>query len=104
MSTVEEELMMRRVRVTRIDRGGRAVGDDWVVREERFDLVLNGRQVVALVCLPSDLEAFVAGFLVNEGILDPHRIEIAVDSEAHRISARGSSPVTPWRISWPNAP
>jgi FdhD protein len=90
MATAEQERTMRLVRITRCDRDSREAVDDWIVREERFDLHLNGRHLVALVCLPCDLDAFIAGFLVNEGILGPpYGIRIEVDMEAGRIAASG---------------
>ena len=82
--------MARSVPITRLTAAGRESCHDWVVREERLDLVLNGEQFVALVCLPGDLEAFVVGFLVNEGILEPpFRVDLSVDAEAGRVQARG---------------
>lgn len=82
--------MMRPVRITRLTAKGRERCEDMVVREERFDLFLNGKQIVALVCLPGDLEAFVVGFLVNEGILaPPYEVDVQVDEAAGRLEARG---------------
>ncbi len=85
------EPMARPVTITRITKGRRERCEDWVVREERRDLYLNGERLVALVCLPSDLEAFVVGFLVNEGILEqPYRVDLAIDPDGGRIDVRGS--------------
>jgi FdhD protein len=90
MATVEQERTMRLVRITRCDSDSRETADDWLVREERFDLTLNGRHLVALVCLPCDLDAFIAGFLVNEGILGPpYGVQVRVDAKAGRIDAAG---------------
>jgi FdhD protein len=82
--------LMRSIRITRLTSSGRESCEDSVVREDRFDLYLNGRHLVALVCLPYDLDAFIVGFLINEGILDdPHALEFAVNEEEGRIDARG---------------
>ena len=79
------ENLMRSIRITRLTSSGRESCEDTLVLEERFDLYLNGRHLVALVCLPHDLDAFIVGFLVNEGILnDPQ-----VDREKGQIDARG---------------
>jgi FdhD protein len=82
---------MRPVRIVRITAAGRESLVDQVVREVRFDLHLNGRHLVALVCLPSDLEAFVIGFLANEGIaLEARAVDLDIDLGAGRIDARGA--------------
>jgi FdhD protein len=82
--------MTRSFRITRLTAEGRERLEDMLVREERFDLFLNEKLLVALVCLPSDLEAFVLGFLANEGILTPpYEAEVRVDEEAGRLEARG---------------
>ena len=78
-------------RMTRLTSSGRVSCEDTLIREERFDLYLNDRHLLGLVCLPCDLDAFVVGFLVTEGILsDPHAISLSVDREIGWITARGS--------------
>lgn len=76
--------------ITRLTGQGRMRCEDTLVREERFLLHLNGELLVALVCLPCDLEAFVVGFLVNEGILGPpYDVKVLVEEGAGRLDARG---------------
>ncbi|MFH1278910.1 MAG: formate dehydrogenase accessory sulfurtransferase FdhD [Candidatus Eisenbacteria bacterium] len=82
--------MTRTIRITRHTAKGREQCEDMLVREERFDLLLNGRLLVGLVCLPSDLQAFVVGFLVNEGILaPPYEVDVQVDMKSGKLEARG---------------
>jgi len=83
--------LMRPVPIVRITAAGRESLVDQVVREVRFDLHLNGRHLVALVCLPSELKAFVVGFLVNEGILvEANAVQVVIDLDEGRIDARGA--------------
>jgi len=78
------------VQITRYGPRGSEPRRDVVVREVRFELVLNARSLVALVCLPAELDAFVVGFLVNEGILSPCRaLEVRITRENGRVEARG---------------
>lgn len=83
--------MARPMMITRLASGRREQCEDWIVREERLDLYINGKRLVALVCLPSDLEAFVIGFLVNEGILEPpYQAGLSIDLAIGRIDAEGA--------------
>lgn len=82
--------MTRSARITRLTGEAWERCEDTLVREERFLLHLNGELLVALVCLPCDLEAFVVGFLVNEGILaPPYDVVVLVDESSGRLDARG---------------
>ena len=42
---------------------------DQVASEIGFTLNVNGKQVVTLLCTPSELDAMAIGFLLSEGIL-----------------------------------
>jgi FdhD protein len=87
------ENLLRTCRITRFGSNGAERCEDVLVREERYDLHLNGERLIALVCLPSDLEEFVVGFLVSEGILEaPYDIEVSIDESEGRIDARGHFP------------
>ena len=47
-----------------------SAADDPVIREQRIELDVNDGQVrMAMLCLPRDLEALAAGFLLGEGAL-----------------------------------
>lgn len=82
--------LTRSMHITRITAKGRESCEDMLVREERFDLFLNGEHLVALVCLPTDLDAFIVGFLVNEGILEsPYAVDFDVDREKGHVNAVG---------------
>ncbi len=87
---VDGDGLARSVSITRIGPTSRSRIDDLIIREERFELFLNGRFFVAFACLPDDLEAFAAGFLVTEGILDPRSsFRVSVDVQANRVDAHG---------------
>lgn len=43
--------------------------EDLVAAESGFTLLVNGRQIVTLLCTPSNLDAMAIGFLLSEGIL-----------------------------------
>jgi len=65
---------------------------DKVIAEARIELLINdGEHRVGLLCLPRDLEALAAGFLLAEGALrrreDLHAV--TVDAGAGRVTVRG---------------
>lgn len=69
------------VRATVYDRTGKRVRrTQWVVNEQPVSLVLNGRELVTLLCAGHHLEELAAGFLHGEGFLqhpsDLTRIEV----------------------------
>lgn len=87
--------------ITRIGPEGRREVADVLLREERFDLYCNGRNVAELHCMPSHLRELAAGRLVTLGLLhdvtqissiniDPSRKCIEAD-----IAAPKSSPQRP---------
>ena len=57
------------VRVTRIRNGERAAADDVVVREHTLILVVGGRRLLRLQCLPNDVEDLAIGLLATSGLL-----------------------------------
>jgi len=64
---------------------------DAVVVEHRVRIVLNGRPLVWINCLPEALPYLAAGFLVSEGLLDAADAiaEVAVSPDRTRIEVRG---------------
>ncbi|MEN8143133.1 MAG: formate dehydrogenase accessory sulfurtransferase FdhD, partial [Thermodesulfobacteriota bacterium] len=62
---------------------------DQVATEVRFTLVVNGYELVAMHCTPSELDALALGFLVSEGVVsqlgDLGGIEVDEDAFAIRV-------------------
>jgi FdhD protein len=55
--------------------GDRARRTQWVIREQPVSLVLNGRELVTLLCAGHHLEELTIGFLHGEGFL-PHPADL----------------------------
>ena len=88
---------VRRVPVRRVGRPppGHRNGDDaardTVVVEHRLQIILNGRPLVWINCLPVGLEPLAVGFLVSEGLLDGAGAisDLAVAPDLARVDVRG---------------
>jgi FdhD protein len=59
----------KRVAILRIDEGRRKKAGDVVVRESPLTIVLNGKQLVTLLCSPNWLDCLAVGFLFSEGLV-----------------------------------
>ena len=61
---------------------------DQVASEIGFTLNVNQKQVVTLLCTPTELDAMAIGFLLSEGILDKREslLELHVDEESFTVS------------------
>jgi FdhD protein len=57
------------VEVVHIDREGIGVRMEWTAREFPLTIILNGEQLVTVLCSPGDLEALAVGFLYSEGMI-----------------------------------
>jgi FdhD protein len=63
----EETEKLPIIRVT--ERGGKRLEDE-VVREFSLTIILNGRELVTLLCSPSNLSYLAVGFLLSEGLIE----------------------------------
>ena len=75
--------------------GGTGTGEpsrDAVIVEHRVQIVLNGRPLLWINCLPEALAHLAVGFLVSEGLLDgPDAIaELTVAPDLARVHVHGS--------------
>jgi FdhD protein len=61
---------------------------DQVAAETGFSLKVNGRQLVALLCTPAELDALAIGFLLSEGLLKDRAslLDIQVDEKNFTVS------------------
>lgn len=57
------------VEALHIDRGGSGIRTEWVAREFPLTIMLNGEQLVTVLCTPGELEALAVGFLFSEGMI-----------------------------------
>jgi len=57
------------VEVLRIDREGSGTRMERTAREFPLTIMLNGEQLVTVLCSPGDLEALAVGFLYSEGMI-----------------------------------
>jgi len=62
--------------------------DDQIASEIGFTLNVNDKQIVTLLCTPSELDAMAIGFLLSEGILkDPESLlDVQVDEKDFTVS------------------
>jgi FdhD protein len=63
----------KRVAIFRIDEGRQKKVGDVVVKEFPLSIVLNGQQLVTLLCSPDKLDYLAAGFLFSEGLIKSRR-------------------------------
>jgi FdhD protein len=63
---------------------------DTVAAEIGFSLTVNNKQVVTLLCSPTELDAMAIGFLLSEGILQNREtlLDIQVDEKNFTVSVR----------------
>jgi FdhD protein len=57
------------VEVLHIDREGSALRTEWTAREFPLTIMLNGEQLVTVLCSPGELPALTVGFLFSEGFI-----------------------------------
>jgi FdhD protein len=57
------------VEALHIDREGSGIRQEWTAREFPLTIMLNGEQLVTVLCSPGDLEALAVGFLFSEGMI-----------------------------------
>src|SRR5574340_432921 len=57
------------VEALHIDREGSGIRTEWTAREFPLTIMLNGEQLVTVLCSPGELEALAAGFLFAEGMI-----------------------------------
>jgi FdhD protein len=91
--------------IQRITAGGRIETEDTVVRELPLTILLNGRELITLLCSPSALDALAVGFLFSEGIIKSRDEvgEVAVDAGGGmvRLSTTTDIETDDWSLSRP---
>ena len=78
------------VEVLHIDREGSAIRTEWTAREFPLTIMLNGEQLVTVLCSPGELEALAVGFLYSEGMIRTKEeiTGLSLDSELGIIRIR----------------
>jgi len=61
---------IERLPVLRVGEQGRREVEDTVVREFPLTIILNGRELVTLLCSPAKLEYLTTGYLWSEGLIE----------------------------------
>lgn len=61
---------INRVTATRFTAEEKVSKEELVVREIPFTIILNGKELVTLLCTPSGLTNLAIGFLISEGLLN----------------------------------
>jgi FdhD protein len=72
------------VEVLHIDRDGSAIRTEWTAREFPLTIMLNGEQLVTVLCSPGELEALTVGFLFSEGFIRAKEEITALTLDAER--------------------
>jgi len=55
--------------IVRVSTKGTNTKNDLVVREIPFTILVNGQEIVTLLCSPEKLEYLSAGFLLSKGLI-----------------------------------
>ena len=69
-----------------------------VIREELVQLVLNGRLLIRLSCLPEALEDLTLGFLVSEGLIESTDAVSEITLSPDRATVGIKAEVDPYRL------
>ncbi len=80
---VESSDFVLQVPMIRTDLAQSVSESDFIIKEERVSFYLNGTKIISTMCLPSDQDAHILGFLANEGVIesysDVRSIKVAKD-------------------------
>ena len=60
---------IEKVDIYRVNRDSKQASEDIVVKELPLTILLNGRELVTLLCSPANLKYLAIGFLLSEGLL-----------------------------------
>jgi len=60
---------VERVPIQRVTAFEKEEAEDIIVREFPLTIILNGQELVTLLCSPADLKYLAIGFLFSEGLL-----------------------------------
>jgi formate dehydrogenase accessory protein FdhD len=84
------------VEALHIDREGSGMRTQWTAREFPLTIMLNGEQLVTVLCSPGDLDALSVGFLFSEGIIKGKEeiTGLALDDELGIIRIRTATDKT----------
>lgn len=84
------EKMVKKLPILRVIEEDTRSIEDVVAREHTTVILLNGREIVTLLCSPLDLEYLVAGFLLSERLIETRDdiIKIAVTGEEGKSVVR----------------
>ncbi len=58
-----------KLNITRLSFGQKNVEKDWIIKEIPFTILVNGQEIVTLLCSPHKLEYLAVGFLLSEGLI-----------------------------------
>ena len=86
--------MLEKIPVFRVTETTRGDDEDAVVIEFNLTIVLNGRELVTLICSPEKLEFLAAGFLCSQGLIKTKEDikDIALDKEKGLIAVTTREP------------
>lgn len=59
--------------------GKKEEAEDYIINESPLTIFLNGREIVTIVCLPTDLQELGVGFLLSEGFINSANDILAMD-------------------------
>lgn len=69
--------------------------DDTLVREIKFDIILNGKKIASMMATPVDLEALAVGYLLSENLVlkfdDIKSVQLAKDWLSVEIKAQANA-------------
>lgn len=66
---IEKISQTQSLSITRLSSGKMYVEKDWIIKEIPFTILVNGQEIVTLLCSPDKLEYLAVGFLLSEGLV-----------------------------------
>jgi len=98
---MSNDTVSRKVRALSFKEGSLAAGRTLVVRETPVTIILNGEEIVTLLCIDDAPNFLAVGFCMSEGLIrDAARIEsVDVDRKASTVHVRTSEETVPDRLA-----
>jgi FdhD protein len=66
---IEKISEAQELNITRLSSGRIYMEKDWIIKEIPFTILVNGQEIVTLLCSPHKLEYLAVGFLLSEGLI-----------------------------------
>jgi FdhD protein len=87
---IEKILQTQELNITRLTSGKMCVEKDWIIKEIPFTILVNGQEIVTLLCSPDKLEYLAVGFLLSEGLVKNNTVikSVSLGKDRHYANVK----------------